>query len=61
MPTYEYECTNQDCKNTWEQDQSIKDEAIRECPKCQQQTAKRLISKSNFVLQGGGWASTGYS
>lgn len=61
MPTYEYECNNQECKHAWEQDQSIKEEAVKICPQCQQPTAKRLISKSSFVLQGGGWASTGYS
>ena len=32
-----------------------------ECPKCRQNTAKRLISLSSFALKGGGWASSGYS
>ena len=36
------------------------------CPQCEQEKVvnpippKRLISKSNFALKGGGWADTGY-
>ncbi|HVI39523.1 MAG TPA: zinc ribbon domain-containing protein [Anaerovoracaceae bacterium] len=59
MPTYEYECT--DCKHGWEEDQSIKDDPVKVCPSCKNETAKRLISGSNFVLVGGGWAKEGYS
>jgi putative FmdB family regulatory protein len=56
--TYEYECNN--CGHQWEFEQSIKDQAITTCPNCNQETAKRLISKSNFILQGGGWAKDNY-
>lgn len=59
MPTYEYECS--DCSHNWEEDQSIKDDPIKTCPSCKKETAKRLISGSNFVLVGGGWAKEGYS
>ena len=58
LMTYEYECTV--CKNYWEEEQSIKDDPIKVCPECKNESAKRLISKSNFILQGGGWASEGY-
>ncbi len=58
---YEYTCTNEDCKHEWEEEQSIKDDSLTHCPKCQQETAKRLISKSSFILNGGGWAKSGYS
>jgi putative FmdB family regulatory protein len=58
MATYEYECTA--CKHLWEQEQSIKDEPIKKCPACKKQKAKRMISKTNFQLVGGGWASEGY-
>lgn len=56
--TYEYSCTV--CKNFWEEEQSIKDDPIKVCPECKNESAKRLISKSNFILQGGCWASDGY-
>jgi putative FmdB family regulatory protein len=58
--TYDYVCKN--CGHSWEQEQSIKDDPIKECPKCKTNNAKRLISsKTSFVLKGGGWGSSGYS
>lgn len=57
--TYEYICTN--CNHEWEAEQSIKDSALKNCPKCYHDTAKRLISKSNFILNGSGWAKDNYS
>ena len=59
MPTYEYAC--EACDHQWEEIQSMKDEPIKDCPACSGDTAKRLISKSSFVLAGGGWAKEGYS
>lgn len=60
MPTYEYACTA--CANEWEAEQSIKDAALTECPKCKAQTAKRQISRgAGFILKGGGWYSDLYS
>ena len=56
--TYEYICEN--CKHTWETEQSIKAEPIKICPKCNEEKAKRLIAGCNFILQGGGWAMEGY-
>ena len=58
--TYEYECTHPECKHTWEEDQKITAQSIGVCPKCKQQTAKRLISKSSFILKGDGWFKDGY-
>lgn len=55
---YEYKCTA--CDKEWEEEQRITDEAIKKCPFCEQDTAKRLISCSNFVLKGGGWFKDGY-
>jgi putative FmdB family regulatory protein len=57
---YEYACMS--CEHTWEVEQRITDEPIKDCPECKQQTAKRLISSgTNFILKGDGWANTGYS
>lgn len=61
MPTYEYKCQSKNCCKEWEAIQSIKEESITLCPYCQQNTAKRLISQSTFILQGGGWYAEGYS
>lgn len=55
--TYEYECSA--CSHKWEQEQSIKDEPIKTCPKCNNETAKRLISNSTFILNGSGWFKSG--
>jgi len=60
MPTYEYACTA--CNNEWEFEQSIKDDPIKECPKCHEQTARRQISRgTGFILKGSGWYSDLYS
>jgi putative FmdB family regulatory protein len=64
MPTYEYECTR-GCR--FEIEQSIKDDALKRCPKavCPRGiggvSVHRLISAANFILKGGGWYSDGYS
>jgi putative FmdB family regulatory protein len=60
MPTYEYTCTK--CEHAWEEDQSISEDPVTQCPECQEETAKRLISGgTGFLLTGGGWAKEGYS
>lgn len=51
--TYEYRCTA--CEHEWEEDQRITAQSIGICPKCKQQTAKRLISKNTFILSGDNW------
>lgn len=60
MPTYEYSCQNPNCQHNWEQEQKMADPKIKVCPACQEETAQRLISRSNFVLVGGGWGREGY-
>lgn len=59
MPVYEYKC--EACQNEWEETQKITDEALKTCPSCKKETAKRLISNTSFILTGGGWAKEGYS
>lgn len=57
--TYEYFCKN--CKHEWEIEQKINDPKITQCPKCQQESAQRLVSGGQgFQLKGGGWASENY-
>ena len=59
MPIYEYACGK--CKNEFEVEQRITDDPIKTCPACRSRKVKRLISKTSFVLKGGGWYSDLYS
>lgn len=57
--TYEYECTDPACHHHWETEQRITEPAIKVCPLCGRETARRLISQGNFVLNGPGWFKSG--
>lgn len=60
MPTYEYKCLC--CSHQFETIQSIKDDALTECPKCLVSALERLISGgTSFTLKGGGWYKDLYS
>lgn len=56
--TYDYIC--KDCKHEWQEEQSIKDDAIKLCPNCGKETAKRLISSPGGFILIGSWAKEGY-
>jgi putative FmdB family regulatory protein len=53
MPVYEYQCSA--CGHEFEREQRISEDPIKKCPKCGKLKAKRLISRTSFVLKGGGW------
>lgn len=59
---YEYECPQH---GVFEVQQKITDAPLSECPQCKEEgnitPVKRLISKTSFILNGGGWASSNYS
>lgn len=59
MPIYEYACAK--CKAEFEVEQRITDDPVKTCPKCRSRKVKRLISRTSFVLKGGGWYSDLYS
>jgi putative FmdB family regulatory protein len=64
MATYCYYCET--CDKEFEAVQSVHDEPLQECPTCKENgkissPPKRLISKTNFTLVGGGWAKDRYS
>ncbi|AKT42224.1 FmdB family transcriptional regulator [Chondromyces crocatus] len=60
MPTYEYACSS--CTHEWEAEQSIKDDPLKDCPRCNNATAKRQISRgTGFILKGSGWYADLYS
>jgi putative FmdB family regulatory protein len=58
--TYDYVCTA--CAHAWEAEQRITEDALKECPQCHEQAAKRQVSGGQgFILKGGGWYSDLYS
>jgi len=57
MPIYEYRCTS--CGRTMEVIQKMNDAPLTTCSECSGKLEK-LISRSAFLLKGGGWYSEGY-
>lgn len=58
MPIYEYQC--QDCGHQLEKLQKISDPALTECPNCNSQGLKKLVSAAGFQLKGSGWYVTDF-
>jgi putative FmdB family regulatory protein len=58
MPTYEYACKG--CGHEFEREQRISEAPIKKCPSCGAMKARRQISRTSFVLTGGGWYSDLY-
>ena len=58
MPIYEYECSN--CRYKIEVLQKVSDDPMAECPACQQQELKKLVSAVSFRLKGEGWYETDF-
>jgi len=59
MPTYDYSCDN--CGHEFEREQRITEKALKKCPKCGKDEARRMIGGGGFILKGGGWESDLYS
>lgn len=60
MPIYEYECSQ--CHQVSDALQKVNDPAPESCPQCgAQHTLSRLVSRTSFVLKGGGWYADLYS
>ena len=59
MPVYEYACEK--CGHEFEAEQRITDAPLKTCPRCRARRAKRLISRTSFVLKGGGWYADLYA
>jgi len=58
MPFYEYECA--DCGQRVEALQHISDEPLSQCPTCNAQSLRRLVSAAGFRLKGSGWYATDF-
>ena len=58
MPIYEYQC--EQCGHRMEALQKISADPLKECPQCEQQSLKKLVSAASFRLKGGGWYETDF-
>ncbi len=59
MPTYEYGCKA--CGYRFEEFQSISDDPIITCPKCEKSTLERLVSGgAGLIFKGSGFYITDY-
>ena len=58
MPVYEYLCKG--CGHEFEREQRISETQIKKCPSRGALKARRQISRTSFVLKGGGWYSDLY-
>lgn len=58
MPIYEYECKK--CHHQFDLMQKISDTPVKQCPKCFEETAVRLVSAAGFQLKGTGWYATDF-
>jgi len=58
MPFYEYECGA--CGHRLETLQKISDDPLIQCPECNEERLKKLISAAAFRLKGTGWYETDF-
>lgn len=58
MPTYEYECEN--CGHRFEEFQSITEEPIRVCPKCNGRVNRLIGAGAGILFKGSGFYITDY-
>jgi len=59
MPTYEYACPK--CGHQFEQFQSMRDEPLKQCPKCKKAGVKRLVGGgAGLIFKGTGFYITDY-
>ncbi len=58
MPIYEYQCEH--CEYKMEAIQKISDKPLKDCPECEQDTLRKLVSAAAFKLTGTGWYETDF-
>ena len=58
MPIYEYQCEH--CDHKMEAIQKISDAPLKDCPECNQETLRKLVSAAAFKLTGTGWYVTDF-
>ena len=58
MPIYEYRCDQ--CGHQFEVLQKISDAPVKNCPKCNSNNPRSLVSAAAFKLKGTGWYETDF-
>jgi len=58
MPIYEYRCMT--CEHEFEAMQKMRDDVLKDCPKCGKPDLKKLMSAAGFQLKGTGWYETDF-
>ena len=58
MPIYEYRCDA--CGHELEALQKLSEDPLRDCPECEDDGLRRLISAPAFRLKGDGWYETDF-
>ena len=58
MPTYEYKCDN--CGYAFEEFQSMNDEPLTSCPKCEGKVQRLIGAGSGLIFKGSGFYLTDY-
>ena len=56
MPTYEYECKS--CRHRFEVFQSMKDEPLKVCPKCNKELRRLINGGTGIIFRGNGFYVT---
>jgi putative FmdB family regulatory protein len=56
MPTYEYECKS--CGHTFEIFQSMKEDSLKDCPKCGKEIRRLINGGSGVIFKGSGFYVT---
>ncbi len=56
MPTYIYKCNS--CEDTFEVRQRMTDDPLTKCPKCGEETVRRVINNVGIVFKGKGFYVT---
>ena len=56
MPTYEYECKS--CQHTFDAFQSMSDEPLKSCPKCNKELRRLINGGTGIIFKGSGYYVT---
>jgi len=60
MPTYDYECTSEDCGHRFEAFQSIKAKPLKKCPACGNSVKRLIGAGAGLIFKGSGFYITDY-
>lgn len=58
MPIYEYQCV--ECGHQLEVIQKVSDQPLTQCPACEKDGLRKLVSAPAFRLSGSGWYETDF-